>query len=225
MPSLLGSLHDRAFAAVIFDMDGTLIDSIPVVIRSWLQWAQEHEVEPGRLAGFHGVPAAAVVATLLPHERHATALHRINELELADTEGITVLAGAAEALAALGPDRCAIATSCSAPLAAVRIGATGLRVPHVVVTADDVERGKPHPDPFLLAAERLGVDPAGCLVFEDAPAGVQAARAAGMQVVWIPNDYSRDLTLPVEPSWMAGSLVEARERLEILRQSMATTPV
>lgn len=179
MPSLLGSLHDRAFAAVIFDMDGTLIDSIPVVIRSWLQWAQEHGVEPGRLAGFHGVPAAAVVATLLPHERHATALHRINELELADTEGITVLAGAAEALAALGPDRCAIATSCSAPLAAVRIGATGLRVPHVVVTADDVERGKPHPDPFLLAAERLGVDPGACLVVEDAPGGLAAAHAAG----------------------------------------------
>ena len=135
MPSLLGSLHDRAFAAVIFDMDGTLIDSIPVVIRSWLLWAQEHEVEPDRLEGFHGVPAAAVVATLLPRERHATALRRINELELADTEGITVLAGAAEALAALGPDRCAIATSCSAPLAAVRIGATGLQVPRVVVTA------------------------------------------------------------------------------------------
>ena len=179
MPSPLAPLRGRAFAAVIFDMDGTLIDSIPVVIRSWLRWAQEHGLEPERLQGFHGVPAAAIVADLLPPHRQESALSRINELELADTEGITVLPGAAEALAALGPGQCAIATSCSTPLAAVRIEATGLRVPRVVVTADDVERGKPHPDPFLLAAERLGVDAAQCLVVEDAPGGLTAARAAG----------------------------------------------
>jgi sugar-phosphatase len=179
MPSPLASLHGRAFAAVIFDMDGTLIDSIPVVIRSWVRWAREHGLEPERLQGFHGVPAAAVVADLLPPHRHESALSRINELELADTDGITLLPGAAEALAALAPDHCAIATSCSTPLAEVRIEATGLRVPRVVVTADDVERGKPHPDPFLLAAERLGVDAAECLVVEDAPGGLTAARAAG----------------------------------------------
>jgi sugar-phosphatase len=179
MPSLLGPLHDRAFAAVIFDMDGTLIDSIPVVIRSWLRWAEEHDLDPRELQGFHGVPAAAIVAELLPAHRHESALGRINELELADTEGITVLPGAAEALAALAPSLCAIATSCSTPLAAARIEATGLQVPRVLVTADDVERGKPHPDPFLLAAERLGVDAAECLVVEDAPGGLAAAHAAG----------------------------------------------
>ena len=157
MPSHLGPLGGRAFAAVLFDMDGTLIDSIPVVIRSWLRWAQEHDLDPSRLQGFHGVPAAAIVAKLLPADRHELALQRITELELADTDGITVLPGAAEALAELSPDHCAIATSCTTPLAAVRIEATGLRVPRVVVTADDVERGKPHPDPFLLAARRLGV--------------------------------------------------------------------
>jgi sugar-phosphatase len=179
MPSDLGPLGGRAFAAVLFDMDGTLIDSIPVVIRSWLRWAQEHDLDPSHLQGFHGVPAAAIVAKLLPADRHEPALRRITELELADTDGITVLPGAAEALAELSPDHCAIATSCTTPLAAVRIEATGLRVPRVVVTADDVERGKPHPDPFLLAARRLGVDPRQCLVVEDAPGGLEAARAAG----------------------------------------------
>jgi len=179
MPSHLGPLGGRAFAAVLFDMDGTLIDSIPVVIRSWLRWAQEHDLDPSHLQGFHGVPAAAIVAKLLPADRHELALQRITELELADTDGITVLPGAAEALAELSPDHCAIATSCTTPLAAVRIEATGLRVPRVVVTADDVERGKPHPDPFLLAARRLGVDPRQCLVVEDAPGGLEAARAAG----------------------------------------------
>lgn len=179
MPSHLGPLGGRTFAAVLFDMDGTLIDSIPVVIRSWLRWAEEHGLEPSALQGFHGVPAAAIVARLLPEGRHELALQRITELELADTDGITVLPGAAEALAELSPDHCAIATSCTTPLAAVRIEATGLRVPRVLVTADDVERGKPHPDPFLLAAERLGVDPEQCLVVEDAPGGLEAARAAG----------------------------------------------
>ena len=100
MPSHLGPLGGRTFAAVLFDMDGTLIDSIPVVIRSWLRWAEEHGLEPSALQGFHGVPAAAIVARLLPEGRHELALQRITELELADTDGITVLPGAAR-----GPGR------------------------------------------------------------------------------------------------------------------------
>lgn len=192
MPSLLGPLDGRAFAAVIFDMDGTLIDSIAVVVRSWVRWAEEHGVDPRDLQGFHGVPAAAIVAELLPGDRHETALRRITELELADTEGICVLPGAAEALAALAPDHCAIATSCTAPLAAVRIEATSLGVPRVVVTADDVERGKPHPDPFLLAARLLGADPARCLVVEDAPGGLEAARAAGCATLAVTTTTPRE---------------------------------
>lgn len=192
MPSSLGPLHGRSFAAVVFDMDGTLIDSTAVVVRSWLRWAEEHDVDPRRLQGFHGVPAAAIVAELLPGPGHESALRRITELELADTDGIDVLPGAAEALAALAPDRCAIATSCTAPLAAARIEASGLLAPRVVVTADDVERGKPHPDPFLLAAERLGVDPADCLVVEDAPGGLTAAQAAGCATLAVTTTTPRD---------------------------------
>jgi sugar-phosphatase len=201
MPQLLGPLADRAFAAVIFDMDGTLIDSIPVVVRSWLRWADEHGLDPQALQGFHGVPAAAIVAQLLPTARQDAALRRINELELADTAGITVLPGAAEALEALAGHRCAIATSCSGPLAAVRIEATGLRVPRVLVTADDVARGKPHPDPFLLAAELLGVDPLDCLVVEDAPGGLAAAEAAGCATLAVttttpPGELRADAVVP-----------------------------
>ena len=184
MPRSLGSLDSRTFAAVLFDMDGTLIDSIPVVIRSWLRWAQEEGVDPRRLAGFHGVPARGVIAALLPAERVDSALARIEGIEIADTEAITVLPGALDALTALSGttddvDRCAIATSCTRPLADARLLATRLPAPTVVVTSSDVPRGKPHPDPFLLAAARLRVDPTDCLVVEDAPAGLEAGRAAG----------------------------------------------
>jgi sugar-phosphatase len=180
MPGTLGTLDGRDFAAVLFDMDGTLIDSIPVVVRSWLRWAEEEGVDPRRLVGFHGVPARGIAEKLLPPERVDAAVERIEAIETADTDGITILPGALAALAALsGDDLCAIATSCTRVLADARIAATGLPVPRVVVTASDVDRGKPHPDPFLLAAQRLGVDPAHCLVVEDAPGGLEAARAAG----------------------------------------------
>lgn len=180
MPGTLGTLDGRDFAAVLFDMDGTLIDSIPVVVRSWLRWAEEEGVDPRRLVGFHGVPARGIAEKLLPPERVDAAVERIEAIETADTDGITILPGALAALAALsGDDLCAIATSCTRVLADARIAATALPVPRVVVTASDVDRGKPHPGPFLLAAQRLGVDPAHCLVVEDAPGGLEAARAAG----------------------------------------------
>ena len=191
MPRTLGTLDGRDFAAVLFDMDGTLIDSIPVVVRSWLRWAQEEGVDPARLVGFHGVPARGIAAQLLPPERVDAAVDRIEAIETADTDGITVLPGTLEALATLTgagaavaggarrADLCAIATSCTRPLATARIEATGLPAPRVVVTASDVAQGKPHPDPFLLAAQLLGVDPRECLVVEDAPGGLEAARAAG----------------------------------------------
>jgi len=174
----LGVLEGREFAAVLFDLDGTLVDSTPNVVRSWVLWAGEEGIDPRRLAGFHGVPSRAIVEHLLPAERVDAALTRIDDLELADTDGITVLPGALAALAALD-GRCAIATSCTVALARVRLDATRLPAPRVVVTADDVARGKPSPDPYLLAAQRLGVDPRDCLVVEDAPGGLESARAAG----------------------------------------------
>ena len=175
----IGRLADRVFDAVIFDLDGTLIDSTPAVLRSWATWTREHGLAPEAQAGHHGVPSASVVRALLPADRHEAAIARINELEIADVSDIVVLPGAIEALQALRYAKNAIATSCDLRLAKARIAAAKLAPPSVLVTADDVVRGKPAPDPFLEAARRLQVDPANCLVVEDSPMGLQAARAAG----------------------------------------------
>ncbi|MFS0702614.1 HAD-IA family hydrolase [Cellulomonas sp. 179-A 4D5 NHS] len=179
-------LFDGAtFEAVLFDMDGTLISSLASVVRSWTRLAHEFRIDDVRAREFrfHGVPARDIVDTLLadrePEER-ARALRRIVELEVTDTGDIEVLPGAAEALAALaGTGRSAIVTSCDLTLARARLAATGLAVPDVVVTADDVARGKPDPEPYVLGARRLGVDPARCLVVEDAAAGLDSGRDAG----------------------------------------------
>ncbi len=175
----LGRLADETFAAVIFDMDGTLIDSTPAVQRAWAQWAVEYQLTAEDLAGFYGVPAEGIVNALLPRDLRVAALQRINELELADTSDIVVLPGARAAFAALRGMPNAIATSCTAPLAAARLRASRLTPPSVLITVDDVQRGKPAPDPFLAAADRLRVDPRRCLVVEDAPQGLLAARVAG----------------------------------------------
>jgi mannitol-1-/sugar-/sorbitol-6-phosphatase len=188
----LGPLAGRTFEAVVFDMDGTLIDSTPAVIRSWLTWADEHGLTRRDVEGFHGMPSAGVVRAVLPEHLHESATARINELELADVHDIVVLPGAVEALAEVAGAKSAIATSCTVPLARARIGAAGLTPPSVLVTADDVRHGKPAPDPFLEAARRLGVDPSRCLVVEDAPAGLQAARAAGCPTLAVVTTTPRE---------------------------------
>jgi sugar-phosphatase len=172
-------LTGRVFEAVLFDMDGTLIDSTPSVERSWARWAEGRGLDRGGITVAHGVPARQILASFLPVAEVDGALVEIEAMEVADVEGIVVLPGALDALVALPPGRAAIATSSTQPLAKARIAATGLPVPAVVVTANDVTVGKPHPGPYLLAAARLGVDPARCLVVEDSPAGLASGRAAG----------------------------------------------
>lgn len=186
------SLQGRDFAAVLFDMDGTLIDSMPAVNRSWRTWAIEHRITAEQLADHHGMPAAAIVNTLLPPEQRAAAIERIDALEVADVDGVVPLPGAERAFVELVGVPVAIATSCTMPLARARLDASGLPTPQVLVTADQVEHGKPEPDPFLLAAERLGVDPTDCLVVEDAPAGLLAAKAAGCATMAVLTTNARD---------------------------------
>ncbi len=178
-PDPVEAFAGRSFDAVLFDLDGTLVDSTASVERAWIRWAREEHVEIERMQGSHGMPAAEIVVRLLPEERHAAAIARIMDYEVNDVDGVVPRPGSADALAALPAGRAAIVTSCTRPLLAARAGAAGLTLPAVTVTADDVSRGKPDPEPFRLGAQRLGFDPARCLVVEDAPAGLTAARAAG----------------------------------------------
>jgi sugar-phosphatase len=168
------------FAAVISDLDGVLVDSTAPTVRSWRAWGERHGIDGEALQAVnHGRPGRAVIAEHVSAAQLDAETEWLARTETEDTDGVVAYPGAADVLAL---PRVAIGTSCTAPLARARLAAAGLPVPEVLVTSDQVARGKPAPDTFLLAAERLGVDPAACLVFEDAPAGIAAARAAGMSV-------------------------------------------
>lgn len=202
---------DRTFAAVLFDNDGTLVDSTGSVVRSWVRWAREHDVDPESLTGHHGMPAPAIIASVAPHLDPAVAFERIEQLEIADVDGVVALPGVHDAIAALAGAPVAVATSATRELARVRLAAAGIGITQVV-TFDDVERGKPHPDPFLLAAQRLGVDPAQCLVCEDAPSGIAAARAAGCAVIAVTTTNEADAL--VGAHLVVGSLAEVTFTVE-----------
>jgi sugar-phosphatase len=168
------------FAAVISDLDGVLVDSAAATSRAWAAWGERHGVDGAAIqAANHGRPARDVVAEWVAPELVDAEAAVLLDIEVTDTRGVVAFPGAAGVLAL---PTVAIATSCTITLARARLRAAGLREPDVLVSADQVTRGKPAPDPYLLAASRLGVEPAECLVLEDAPSGVAAGRAAGMTV-------------------------------------------
>jgi HAD superfamily hydrolase (TIGR01509 family) len=217
-------------SALIFDMDGLLVDSEP---RSDLAMEQfltrrmldlDPELMP-QLLGRRLPEAMVIVKDWYGLDDDAAAITvEFSELRLAALkEYLPVMPGARE-LVAWGREQqipMALATSSRRAHADIAIAAAGLTgLFDAEATGDEVERGKPEPDLFLLAATRLGVAPAGVLVFEDAPAGVAAAKAAGMRVVWIPNDHSRDLEMNVKPDHQFDSLIEAREWLDAERSAL-----
>ena len=171
-------------------MDGVLIDSAPAVERVWRKWALEHGVDPAyAIQQAHGRRSVETIRAVAPHMDAELENIKVEQMEIEDKEGVTALAGAAEILRELPAGRFAIVTSATRPLAVARLGYAGLIVPKNMVTADDVINGKPSPEPYLKGAALLGVAPADCLVFEDTPAGVAAARAADMRVVALGNTY------------------------------------
>jgi len=171
-------------SGLLFDLDGVLVDSTPAVARVWTKWALAHDFDPEetvRLA--HGRPSIATIRDLLPHADFVAENEVVLRGEIEDTDGVVPLPGARELLNSLPADRWAIVTSCSRPLAEVRLKAAGLPVPQRLLTSDDVINGKPDPEPYRKGAGLLGVPASKCLVFEDAPAGVRAGKAAGALVV------------------------------------------
>ncbi|WP_238335838.1 HAD-IA family hydrolase [Serinicoccus kebangsaanensis] len=184
-------ITSETFEAVLFDNDGTLTDSRGSVERSWRAWAEEHDVPWERFGDFHGVTSRGIVERVAPHLDADAATADIDRRELSDLEGVVALPGAVEALAATG-DRAAIVTSAGRELAELRIGAAELATPRVLVSADEITDGKPDPEPYLTGARRLGVDPARCLVVEDATAGLLAGRAAGAATLAVLTTSKRD---------------------------------
>jgi sugar-phosphatase len=170
--------------ALLFDLDGVLIDSTPAVSRVWSQWAEERGFDAAEVvAHAHGRPSIATVRKYLPMSDHEAENREVERRETTDVEGVVLLGGARELLESLPPDRWTIVTSCTRLLAEVRLRAAGLPVPERLVTSTDVSAGKPHPEPFLKAAAKLGFPASECVVLEDVPAGIRAGKAAGSRVI------------------------------------------
>ncbi|MFF1304358.1 HAD family hydrolase [Streptomyces sp. NPDC058307] len=202
--------------ALLFDNDGTLVSSLESVHRCWTRWAEEFGITAEEFARveLHGRTAADIAAELLPADVVPTALARIEQLEVEDVPngGVHLLPGTTAFLDSLPADRWAVVTSATRRLAEARLAAVGI-LPKTLVAADDVTRGKPDPEPYLLAARELGVDPARCVVFEDAPAGLRAGRAAGMTTVALTTTHQAhelDADLVVENLSALSALVTAR---------------
>jgi mannitol-1-/sugar-/sorbitol-6-phosphatase len=171
-------------SALLFDLDGVLIDSTPAVTRVWRNWAREHGFDPDEVVErAHGRPSISTVRHYLPDADHEAENRIVERREIEDLEGVVLLPGARELLESLPKMRWTIVTSCTRALAEVRLRAAGLTAPGRFITSSDITTGKPHPEPYLKAASMLGYDPADCVVVEDVPAGVQAGLAAGARVI------------------------------------------
>ena len=180
----------RRISAVLFDLDGVLVESKEATERVWLEWASRNGIDEGALrSAMHGVRSVEVVRALRPDLDAAAEAEAIERRQAEDLRGLRAIPGAVEALRALRADRVAVVTSATRPLAAARLGAVGIELPSVVVFADDVARGKPDPEGYLTAASRLGVEPSEALVVEDAPPGIEAGRAAGAATVAVASTH------------------------------------
>ncbi len=178
-------------SAILFDLDGVLCDSTKAVDREWREWARRKGVDGDAVMAIaHGVRTIEVIRRVAPHLDAEAEAAAIENHEAHNQRGVTVMPGAVDLVRSLPAGRWGVVTSGSRLLARNRLRHCGLPVPEVLVTSDDVVNGKPHPEPYLKGATGLGFAPAECLVIEDAPAGIQSARAGGMKVIGMASTYA-----------------------------------
>lgn len=181
-------------AAILFDLDGVLCDSTRQVDREWREWAARKGVNGDAVMAIaHGVRTIEVIRQVAPHLDVEAEAAAIEDHEAHDQTGVVVMPGALDLVQSIPEGRWGVVTSGSRLLAQSRLQHCGLPVPEVLVTSDDVRNGKPHPEPYLKGAAGLGYQAAECLVIEDAPAGIQSARASGMRVLGLTTTYARDI--------------------------------
>jgi sugar-phosphatase len=180
-------------AAILFDLDGVLVDSTGAVDREWRDWGRRKGVDGDAIMAIaHGVRTIEVIRRVAPHLDAEIEAAAIESHEAGDQTGVVVMPGALELVKSIPVGHWGVVTSGSRLLAANRLLYCGLPVPEVLVTSDDVTHGKPHPEPYLKGAEGLGFAAAECVVIEDAPAGIAAARAAGMRVIGLASTYKAE---------------------------------
>ena len=199
--------------AILFDLDGVLVDSTACAGRIWKGWARENGLDPEYMVQVaHGRPTIETVRMVAPNLNAEAETAKIEDREVNDVDGLRAIPGAKELLDSLPAERFAIVTSGSRRLATARLKAVGIRVPDRMIAADDIVHGKPDPEPYLKGAQLIGFPPESCLVFEDSPPGIAAAKAAGMTVIAFPTTY------PVEALSEADFTTEsfASVRLEVL---------
>jgi sugar-phosphatase len=176
----------------LFDLDGTLLDSIPAVERAWELWAIENGINPAELPNFHGRPSRETLSTLVSPDTLDEAVQRIQELETQTGANVQAKEGAVNLLNALPDNRWAVVTSGHRDVSLARMTSAGLPIPQRMVTGDDVERGKPDPEPFLRGQSHAPSDETVVVAFEDTIAGIHSAHAAGCFVIGVAGTHSPD---------------------------------
>jgi sugar-phosphatase len=213
-------------SALLFDMDGVLIDSTPAVARVWYRWAIERGFNPDEVVSrAHGRPSLATVREYLPDADHEIENREVERREIEDLEGVLPLPGAVDLLASLPQDRWTIVTSCTRSLAEVRLRAAGLPIPRRMITSNDVANGKPHPESYSKAATLLGFSPGDCIVIEDAPAGIKAGKAAGARVIAFTTAVQSSDVRQAGADWILNNCADIRviDAKEDLNLALAET--
>lgn len=187
VPDTLRSFHCQA---ILFDLDGVLVDSQECVERTWRGWAARHGLDASQVIdAAHGRRAVDTIRALTPTLDPDAELAALIATEATATEGVHEIAGARELVRSLPPARWAVVTSGTRAVAEFRLRHAKVPLPDVMICADEIDRGKPDPQGYLRAAARLGFAPSQCMVIEDAPPGIDAGRAAGMKVIAIALTY------------------------------------